>query len=230
YLLFPFLLRFMSSSGKLCLVLASLIVAALLLRAGIVVFYPGHEVAETALPFTRMDSLCVGALLAAVRRNDAWWEWVRRHVNVFRGVLLLGLVLMAAETAQSEALFGTALFSVLALTYGALLVTLLARPPAVLLAIFTQPWLFWLGRISYCVYLVHLPIFALMHWLLLGKQEPANVGVGSWLVTALSLAITLLLAEFSWRRFEAPLIAHGRQLEARLFKWSPDENQRRSTE
>ncbi|MES2605899.1 MAG: acyltransferase, partial [Pseudomonadota bacterium] len=40
YLLFPFLLRFMPSSGKLCLVLASLIVAALLLRASIVVFYP----------------------------------------------------------------------------------------------------------------------------------------------------------------------------------------------
>jgi peptidoglycan/LPS O-acetylase OafA/YrhL len=72
---------------------------------------------------------------------------------------------------------------------------------------FLREW----GRVSYCVYLIHLGILSATHWALLHSPPRIN----DWraaLTTLLAAAITWGIAQLSWRFFEKPLIDRGHAL------------------
>lgn len=70
----------------------------------------------------------------------------------------------------------------------------------------------YIGRRSYFLYLFHVFILAAII-----RVQPsfASDAVSMWIVVLCVLAITLALAELSWRLFEAPLISLGRSLASR---------------
>jgi peptidoglycan/LPS O-acetylase OafA/YrhL len=73
---------------------------------------------------------------------------------------------------------------------------------------FSMRWLRWLGTISYAVFLVHVPISALVHSLI-RHDFPA---IGSWAdaaVTAAALVLTLIVAQASYWLIERRMIALG---------------------
>lgn len=94
----------------------------------------------------------------------------------------------------------------------AILIALCVGSPAVAQALRVRP-LAWLGRVSYSLYLLHLPV--LLIFLHLGSGR-APLG----LVLAMSAATSLLLAELSYRYLERPSIELGRQI-ARQFSLRP---------
>jgi len=68
----------------------------------------------------------------------------------------------------------------------------------------------WLGRHSYCIYLIHHAVnFSLHFWLRLAP--PAINTAGGILVTMLSLIITMSIAWLSWSYFEKNLVALGQR-------------------
>jgi peptidoglycan/LPS O-acetylase OafA/YrhL len=71
-------------------------------------------------------------------------------------------------------------------------------------------WLYWLGTLAYGIYLIHQGIQYLLFGLIWGRA-PVITGGATLLVTLTAMALTLLLAAFSWRCFEQPLIRMGRR-------------------
>ena len=67
-----------------------------------------------------------------------------------------------------------------------------------------------LGRIAYCVYLVHETAFNFCSYWLRGNAHPRSQL--DWAVVAAALAVSLGLAQFSWRYFESKMIRLGRRL------------------
>jgi peptidoglycan/LPS O-acetylase OafA/YrhL len=70
----------------------------------------------------------------------------------------------------------------------------------------------WLGRISYSVYLVHIPVLYLVFRAITRWDE--HIGGWEFLALALpgTLLVTIALAAFTYRFIERPGMGWGRQL------------------
>jgi peptidoglycan/LPS O-acetylase OafA/YrhL len=138
---------------------------------------------------TRLDSIAVGSLIALVgvqRLNP-------RRVGL-AAALCLGAVLWLEPTLtpKHDPRWVVWLQTVLALGFGALLVSVVQRPPAWA----SWSWLQWLGRVSYCVYLVHLPLVVLLRPHVEPRLLPGAVA-----------ALSCGIAALSWRYWESPWLA-----------------------
>lgn len=84
--------------------------------------------------------------------------------------------------------------------------TLVAWPALLLLALRVPAMsarpLLWLGDRSYAIYLLHMPLVDLVHYYSGGLDGSVASIISAHLGLA---AITLLLADFTWRRFELPM-------------------------
>jgi peptidoglycan/LPS O-acetylase OafA/YrhL len=65
-----------------------------------------------------------------------------------------------------------------------------------------------LGAVSYCVYLIHLPVNGILHFILL-HSRPSIATLSGAAVTVLAAGITLALALLSWEFFEGPAVRRG---------------------
>ncbi len=146
---------------------------------------------------SRFWELAVGALLclwvgarATRQRRSADWAG---SVTAWAG---LGL-LIASYTLTPMAQFPWP-FALLAVAASALLIGLsdVAPPKDVVRRVLASPTLVAVGLRSYSLYLWHWPVFVLMRW---------TVGLGSTAHQAMAIAITLLLAECSFRFVEQPI-------------------------
>ncbi len=70
------------------------------------------------------------------------------------------------------------------------------------------------GILAYGLYLLHQPVNAIVHALVL-RSVPTLATVPAMLLTAGSLAVTFLVAELSWQFLEQPLLALGQRLRYR---------------
>ena len=75
------------------------------------------------------------------------------------------------------------------------------------------PLLCFFGTISYCLYLIHLPILCVLQALILDgippnfTLEPASLDQTA--VTALAFAVSVGIASLSWILFEGPLVRYA---------------------
>jgi len=65
-----------------------------------------------------------------------------------------------------------------------------------------------LGKVSYCVYVIHVAVNWMVHKYVRG-DVPRFETLNSIAVTVLAFSLTMLIAELSWARFERPLIRRG---------------------
>lgn len=214
YLLMPLLVRWVPPV-RLPWVLAGGILSAPVLRAGMAVSDGSWAEAQTRLLFTRWDSLLVGVAVAWVVRQPR----MRARLEAIRGRLVALLLAMAGLMVAMPVLFALPValtsparaalgFLVIALFFGLLLLLLnLGALPRLARALSAR-WLRYLGKTSYFVYLFHTAILGLAFSLLLGKDPSLERGV-DWLVTLAAFAVTLGIAEASWRLIEAPLLRRG---------------------
>ncbi|MDI1335078.1 MAG: acyltransferase [Lacunisphaera sp.] len=214
YLTAPWVVRWIPAR-RVPLLLGGLIVAAIGLRIGVHLLWPGHWMAEHMLMPLRMDLLATGALIAwAVRSGQSAalfarlrQTWVLWLATAF--ALLFGLAANRPPLGSPQLIwFGYALITA---CFG--LVVLLvagARPPVLCRALAAAP-LVHLGRHSYFVYLGHMLIgLPLINWLG-GETLLVSTPRGLLIVTA-GIGATWAAAIVSWRWFESPLIALGHRL------------------
>ena len=172
------------------------------------------------LPY-RMDALLLGVLGAwAVRQRDLW-QWIsgrrRRLVGPF--VCLAGIVagLSWCEYDFTAPAIVTAGYTSVALFYlFFILIAVSTEHPWVRAGYALAP-LRLLGRISYSVYLFHLPTLGILGMFVWGRApwEPGATPEFWWLLPAATLAVVLAAGALSWRFVEQPIVALGHRFHVR---------------
>ena len=140
----------------------------------------------------RMDGLMVGVLLALLAYEGLHrWKLHARWVAVIVGALFV--VLTRVPGTSLAFVLITPAFTV---TVAAMLLLILTSRDSVVCGLLRTRWLCAIGKISYGIYVVHLPIIAVFQqrgW------PPARI-------LAVSLPASLLLATVSWYLLESPFL------------------------
>lgn len=214
YLILPLLIRVCSERKMFWIALFSVIIApilriALLLWNASVNLFDNRLIEMLAI--TRADSLMLGVLVAWLFRRDGFREFVVINRSKFYWTftfLALGMVVITLNYSFNDVVFRAFTFTWVALFYAVLLTLVISHHHSFLGMLLRTPLLLALGTISYCVYLIHMPIVGLCHSLFFGT-EPAISNVRELLVTFLALVLTITIARISWRWLESPLIRRG---------------------
>jgi peptidoglycan/LPS O-acetylase OafA/YrhL len=214
YAVWPLLVWALSRAAmmRLCVLLAA---AALVVRSTMAAL-DVHPIPVYVLPFTRMDALAIGALLALIARSGGGLSTIAGQAHwagfvAFALVLTLWAIDRDNDRWEHRAM-QTIGYSALAVMFGSLLVRILTASPSTITSrAFRHPILRMFGRYSYALYLLHIPaqVFVERRWfqpppipLVLGSEIPAQLAFFA-AATALSLAV----AWVSWHLVEKHFLA-----------------------
>lgn len=150
-------------------------------------------------PICQFDAFGLGALLALIRRhqfnipNPAWWMWLsllgyifsKWNIFHFHGKSFLGVIVPFYS-----------LFSVFLVHLAANEIRGIGR------FFFNHPWVIYLGKISYGLYLYHLCIPDLTRFLLAKIQVTDLPTIVMWIIYS---ALTLIISAISWTVIEKPV-------------------------
>lgn len=209
YFLWPHAAKRLSNSTLLKFAL-SLAVACELLRIVLVVLHINAYVIYKITP-TRTDGLSIGAALAigialpSAHRFLADY-WRRIAVSAATLLVIAFLVLRAGlfefnPWSQVMAIPAVAVLTAM-LIFGAMESTL----PAGLAWFFSLPFMTYLGRRSYALYLIHVPVLVIVEASRRNgrlHRLPPGGAVNS-LLMILAVAVCLALTEISWKLIESP--------------------------
>jgi peptidoglycan/LPS O-acetylase OafA/YrhL len=206
YLVLPWMIRFIPP-GRLPVSLAVVGIAAPLWR---VLAGPSGYLSTIVLTHCRADTLLLGVLCAYALRHERWRRAIRASRRVFYGILVVFLTVLGGLSLFRHYGFEGSpyMFSVLAVLYGSLLLLAVTEGQGPVTWLVRRRWLRALGGRAYCVYLIHQTVNGVAHGLILGRP-PGFGSPAEMAVTAAAGAVTLALAEVSWRLFEKPLIDWG---------------------
>jgi peptidoglycan/LPS O-acetylase OafA/YrhL len=182
YLVWPALV-FLCSRRALVRIAAGLAVTSLALRLGLHLFSSYNAYSIYVLTPCHLDSLVVGAILAVWAREPGGLARFEKPARAaFLVTLPVVIVLPIAEeifgppnhiALGMSAIFNTVGFTLLAGLFGSLLILVVsARPGSTLHRFFTSSFLRTFGKYSYGIYLVHLPIRALIRDRIYGPEGP----------------------------------------------------------
>jgi peptidoglycan/LPS O-acetylase OafA/YrhL len=155
--------------------------------------------------FFRLDGLLAGSLLCQWHASG---KTIRKPAAAI--FILLFLCILACtwigDVLPYNAFFATSGYTILALLFTAM--TNLATQPGnnPLTRFLNNSFLRFCGRISYCLYLIHVPVLQFVGTKLsiLGAQRwPEQATTIHWLAILLSLALSFLLSALSYRYFES---------------------------
>ena len=204
YLIWPLILLSASRRGRVRQLCFGVFLGSLLFRGCI---FGLNLNSEWALYFIggRSGEMAAGAFLAAIFRaapsERDRLTLTARPVLVASGASLFILILSTGETDARGAwlgILGVALFSVF---FAALIA--LSLQPGIAQRVFSLPFLRWLGKISYGIYIYHLLLYPVFTWLT-HRLLPELTGTGYQLMlAAIATMGTLSVASLSFTTLES---------------------------
>jgi peptidoglycan/LPS O-acetylase OafA/YrhL len=212
YLVAPPLVRKLTNR-RLTMVMIAVVAFALLLRSVLCLVY-GARGAVFAYFWTpcRADDIALGVLLAIGWATPQAKLWAEKHLiflysmlGTCAAVLIINEYWMARPFSYVSATYCRTFFG---LFFAFLVAVLLIDPGSVLGKFFRLRPLRELGKISYCVYIIHQG-FEWGVFRILRHDVPRFDSWPSIGITMLALAVTIGVAELSWHFFEHPLIRRG---------------------
>ncbi len=219
YLISPLLVR-LFSRRVLYLLLGLVVFFAPLLRIWVHHSYHGSgnlDPAYVLMP-CRADGLALGMLAALLWRNLEFRAWLSDHGRFFYGVwglFFAGVLVMAKYPAPESYVAFSYGFTWIDIFYVLLLLLVLEKPAGPVGAFSRMAWLRELGRVSYCLYIIHVAVKELCRALLV----PGSQRAAAWpivVIPLISAAVCYGIARASWTYLEHPLIHRGHS-----YRYSP---------
>jgi peptidoglycan/LPS O-acetylase OafA/YrhL len=210
YLVAPLLIRRLSRRG-LFLFLVSIVFAAPLLRLWVRFHWPAvganWDLAYILMP-CRADSLAIGVLVALFWRTPSLRTWLSNHAWVLyglTGVLFAGVIVLGRSPNLSSLPMQSVGYPWFAFFYALVLILVLEKPAGLLAWVTRAKWLGEIGRLSYCIYLIHFAAWWVFHTALILAERHVP-GWHSTLASCLALMAVYAVARMSWRDIEYPLL------------------------
>lgn len=198
YLLVPLLVRFLPTAPLLLCILGLVAIAPLARE------WAGN-MGNITFAWSRGDSLMTGVLIAWLVRHRRQWLDRMWLPLVLAFVILLGIMmLLTLRWVPNGDPLGHLVFAAF---YGIGLVLVVLGGNMAWSRPLHWGWLTWLGRRSYGIYLLHLPLYFVIARL--GGNRMQIGAPGDLLFPLAALAICLLLVELLFRTVESPLIRYG---------------------
>lgn len=206
----------MSAAFPILWLLGRRIHAAVPLLLGIAAFWvtdPRWRVVGFSFDFA------VGLVLFLERERIAGWiAHVPRVATgpwIIAGIMLLQLPYALTYSNQGVALVeqGHAPSTIVLMSFGSALLIVAAEHFEFFRGLLERPWFRYFGRISYSLYLLHMPVLLFAICRITGPRLHWASGL---VLFAAVLAISIGCAEFAWRWVEEPSIRAGRWLNETL--------------
>jgi peptidoglycan/LPS O-acetylase OafA/YrhL len=164
------------------------------------------------LPICRSDALAIGIILAMAWKDDATRAWVSAHSRA----LYVTLVALAAPLPifikwfpNPETRFAAIIeLQWVEFFFAVLVLVVLVDRGGFIARIARWKFLREMGRLSYCMYIINLAILGLFHAIIL-RSYPSIGTVRGVIVTIVSFAALIGIAEISAKFFEGPLLRIG---------------------
>ena len=212
YLLMP-LIIWLVSPRKLPVVLTALIFLTFLFRSFLCI-YTGYFVYYLAP--CRVDALLAGVLCACLLRNPRYESLIKRRLDwlyLIFTLLFCGMVYftISPQTRGEHNSFDISTWgnTWIALFYASFLLIVVTDKTGPFARVMRNALLRHLAVISYCVYLIFLPINGFAHDLLFKSGFMAENIFSNLLAVLLGLFITWLVATLSWKYLERPIVEWG---------------------
>jgi peptidoglycan/LPS O-acetylase OafA/YrhL len=219
YLLVPLCVRRLSPR-RLVHALFAVVVLAPLFR-GVLFKYIGQrsewaDIATRIWPPCRADALAMGVLLAIVWRSPELRAWMQKHLSLFGWGMFAssGFAILLACMANANFYYCRFLNvslgrSAVELACFCLIAHLICRPQSGFGRFLCSNLMRELGKISYCLYLIHWGVL----WMIFRFVLHTPFGERLWLdfaIAPVALLISIGIAELSWNYFELPLLLYAR--------------------
>jgi peptidoglycan/LPS O-acetylase OafA/YrhL len=205
YLIAPMLIYFLTKE-KLFTISITLILISLLSRS----LLPGIDgLGELALITSRIDALLIGLIMAIIYNSKEMLEKVvqaKTELYILLCILLAGLLLLFFNFS-----LGVFRLTWIALFFGVFIMIPLADETSLLSRIFQNKLLVIFGKYSYGIYLIHMPVNYLCHFIL-SRQGYKIQSVQEHLVfNSVSILVIFFVAYLSYEYFEKRFIAFGKK-------------------
>jgi peptidoglycan/LPS O-acetylase OafA/YrhL len=153
--------------------------------------------------FARADSILAGGLLAVFYRTPEIkdvFEKNYQYLLVLFFVFLFGAGILTLDLPEIGNAF---VHSWLSGLYSIFIMVCTLRTKNIITNAVSNKFFVWMGLRSYGIYLFHQPVSGLMHQFVNGETFPGFSNMQEFIAVPLSLLVTLLLAEISYRYFES---------------------------
>ena len=158
---------------------------------------------------TMADALLIGVLTAVALRTGALGNWRSlADRRAFRALTLAGVALviwMTMSISHLDPMVYQRGLTLVALTTAAVILWVVTVPSAALSRCLTFPPLAWAGRLSYGIYLWHVPVFRMV------EKLPVS---GRYLLPLVQILVSLVVAAISYYGFERYFMRLKRRFES----------------
>jgi len=160
----------------------------------------------------RADALAIGIFGALLWRNTTFRQWLANHgvfLYLFGGVLLAGVLILGRWCPDANSLPMQAVgYTWMDMFYCLILLLVLEKTASPLASFTRMVGLRELGRVSYCLYLIHPSVGFICQRLLAAKLEHVHPWQGI-VCNAVAVVLCYVIARLSWTCLEYPLLQKG---------------------
>jgi peptidoglycan/LPS O-acetylase OafA/YrhL len=208
YLLWPFVVLLCRSQRQLTYTIYFIIAIFIISRIGAWLYWGSTAQTHLFQFLSRGDGLCFGSLLAVWSLDPLSLKRKLLRLCLAAGIVCLFSILISVTVLNTLPYFSIIGYTMIAVLFTVLLYYILHYKSRLVSFLTWRP-LRYLGKISYGVYLYHLPILILFTvWMKpITRFFPEGSLVPAILISLAALGATLLMSALSYVFFERPLLS-----------------------